>query len=104
MPTPTQDVNIDTLSQTELPCLLTLNLSPEQEEIARRYYSQKERDSMDSSDFCGPHQSFPVKSQEDVTNAAGLAGHADDSDAVKACIRSKAKAHGWKLPDSWPND
>ena len=85
----------------ELTRLLTRGLSAEEETLARRYYSQKERDSMDASDFCGPHQSFPVKTQEDVDNAAGLAGHAENPDAVRACIRKKAKAHGWKLPESW---
>lgn len=88
----------------ELTRLLSLGLTPEEETLARRYYSDKERDSMDDSDFCGPHQSFPVKSQEDVTNAAGLAGHADNPDAVRACIRRKAKANGWSLPKSWQDD
>src|SRR5690348_1219902 len=85
----------------ELTRLLALSLTPDEEGIARRYYSDKERESMDESDFCGPHQSFPVKTQADVDNAAGLAGHADDPDAVRACIRKKAKAHGWSLPKSW---
>jgi hypothetical protein len=85
----------------ELTRLLAKGLSPEEETLARRYYSDKERDSMDSDQFCGPHQSFPIKSQEDITNAASLAGHADNPDAVRACIRRKAKANGWKLPDSW---
>lgn len=88
----------------ELTRLLSLGLSPEEEALARRYYSDKERKSMDESDFCGPDRSFPVKSQEDVTNAAGLAGHADNPDAVRACIRRKAKANGWSLPKSWEDD
>jgi HK97 family phage prohead protease len=85
----------------ELQRLIAAGLSPEDEIIARRYYSDKERQSMDVSDFCGPHRSFPVKSQEDVNNAARLIGHADNPDAVKACIKRKAKANGWSLPKAW---
>ena len=88
----------------EINRLTARGIGPELETIARRYYSDKERQSMDESAFCGPGRSFPVQSQEDVTNAAGLAGHADDPDAVRACIRNKAKKHGWKLPDSWTSD
>jgi hypothetical protein len=102
MSTTTHD--IQTAFDTELNRLLALGLSPELETLARRYYSDKSRDAMDSSDFCGPHQSFPVKTQEDALNAAHLAGHADNPDAVRACIKRKAKANGWKLPDSWQDD
>lgn len=87
--------------EAEITRLMQRGLSQEDELIARRYYSQKERDSMDDSDFCGPHQSFPVKSQEDVNNAARLVGHADNPDAVKHCIIGKAKANGWSIPDAW---
>lgn len=90
--------------RTELTRLLSKGLDQEIETLARRYYSDKERQSLDESDFCGPGRTYPVKTQEDVTNAAGLAGHADDPAAVRACIRSKAKSHGWKLPDSWQEE
>ncbi len=90
--------------RTELTRLLSKGLDQETETLARRYYSDKERQSLDESDFCGPGRTYPVKTQEDVTNAAGLAGHADDPAAVRACIRSKAKDNGWKLPDSWEED
>jgi hypothetical protein len=79
-------------------------LSVEEAEIARRYFSQKERDSMDTDQFCGPHKSFPITTQADVFNAAKLIGHADNPDAVKACIKRKAKARGWDIPDSWKSD
>lgn len=95
---------LTTAYEAELNRLLGKGLSPELETLARRYYSDKERDNMDSDQFCGPHQSFPIKSQEDIHNAARLAGHADDPDAVRACIRRKAKANGWNLPDSWNDD
>ena len=88
----------------ELNRLLALSLSPEEETLARRYYSQDERDSMDESDFCGPDQTYPVKTQSDISNAASLAGHADNPDEVRACIKRKAKANGWTLPASWEDD
>lgn len=72
-----------------------------QTDITRRYYSQKERESMDESDFAGPHRSFPIKTQEDVHNAARLIGHADDPEAVKRKIIAIAKRKGFSLPDSW---
>lgn len=88
----------------ELTRLLALGLSPEEEEIARRYYSQKERESMDEGAFCGPHKSFPITNQADVSNAAHLIGHADNPEAVKRCIIGKAHKNGWKLPASWEED
>lgn len=85
----------------ELNRLVATGLTEEEVEIARRYYSDKERKSMPASAFCGPGRTFPVQSQEDVTNAAGLAGHAANPDAVRACVKRKAKAGGWSLPKSW---
>jgi len=87
--------------QAELNRLTALHIPDAELELARRYYSQKERDSMPASSFCGPNKTFPVESQEDVTNAAGLAGHADNPDSVRSCIKRKAKANGWSLPKSW---
>src|SRR5580765_8335037 len=69
-----------------------------------KYYSQKARDAMDDSDFAGPHQSFPVKTQQDVDNAAKLIGHADDPDAVKRKIIAIAKRKGFQIPDAWQGD
>jgi hypothetical protein len=85
----------------ELTRLSALHIPDEDLELARRYYSDKERKSMPASAFCGPGRTFPVESQEDVDNAAGLAGHAANPNAVRACIKRKAKAGGWSLPDSW---
>ena len=87
--------------ENEITRLTALHIPDEELEIARRYYSDKERKSMPASAFCGPGRSFPVQTQEDVTNAAGLAGHAANPDAVRACIKRKAKAGGWSLPKSW---
>lgn len=72
--------------------------------IARRDFPQKERDSMDSSDFAGPHESFPIKTQEDLDNAARLIGHADNPEAVKAKAKSIAKRKGLTLPKSWQDE
>lgn len=52
-------------------------------------------------DFAGPHQSFPIRSQEDVDHAARLIGHADDPEAVKGKIIAIAKRKGLSIPDSW---
>ncbi len=90
--------------EAELTRLEALGLTTEELEIARRYYSDKERESMDESDFCGPHKSFPIKTQEDVDSAAHLIGHAEDEGAVKACIIGKAHSRGWSLPESWQED
>src|SRR6266699_4996990 len=90
--------------EAELTRLEALGCTPEELEIARRYYSDKERESMDESDFCGPHKSFPIKTQEDVDSSAHLIGHAEDEGAVKACVIGKAHSHGWTLPESWQED
>jgi hypothetical protein len=62
---------------------------------------QSERDKMDSSDFAGPDQSFPIKTQADVDAASHLIGKAKDPAAVKARVISIAKKKGLKLPDAW---
>jgi len=85
----------------EITRLLARGLSPDEEIIARRYYSDKERQSMNEGSFCGPHRSFPITSQADVDNAAHLIGHAENPASVKACIIGKAKNHGWSLPKAW---
>lgn len=69
-----------------------------------KYYSQKARDKMPDSDFAGPHQSFPIRTQQDVYNAARLVGHAANPAAVKAAIIRIAKRKGFSLPDSWQED
>lgn len=96
--------DIQSAFEAELTRLHSLGLTPEQETLARRYYSDKERQSMSADQFCGPHRSFPITSAADVSNAAHLIGHADDPGAVKACIIRKAKANGWSLPDNWKED
>lgn len=45
--------------------------------------------------FAGPDQSFPIASAADVADAWGLAGHADDPDAIRRKIISIARKYGW---------
>lgn len=51
--------------------------------------------------FAGPHNSFPIKTQQDVYDAARLVGHAKDKAAVKARIIRIARNKGFHLPKSW---
>lgn len=75
------------------------------EDLERRDFSQKERDSMDDSDFGDPaKQAFPVKSQQDLENAARLIGHADNPEAVKARLKAIAKRKGLTLPKAWQDE
>ncbi len=62
---------------------------------------QSERDQMKSSDFAGPNESFPIKTQADVDAAKTLIGKADNPDAVKKKIISIAKRKGLKVPAAW---
>lgn len=52
--------------------------------------------------FAGPGDSFPLKDASDVSDAWGLAGHADDPDQVRRNIINWAKEHGHvdALPDT----
>jgi hypothetical protein len=59
-----------------------------------------DRDKLPASDFAGPHRSFPVVNQSDVSDAMGLAGHADNPDQVRARIRSIADKKDLSAPDS----
>lgn len=65
-----------------------------------RDWPQEKRDKLDTKDFAGPHQSFPITKQEDVDSAVHLTGHADDPEAVKRKIKRIARRKGLKLPDS----
>jgi hypothetical protein len=51
------------------------------------------RDVSDVSDddFAGPGKTYPIKTRDDVSDAASLAHHADDPGAVRARIRSIAQ-------------
>ena len=57
-----------------------------------------DRDKLGESDFAGPHRSFPIVNQSDVSDALRLAGHADDPDAVRARIHAIARRKGFSVP------
>ena len=63
--------------------------------------TQAERDRVPPEDFAGPHESFPIRNQADVDNAARLIGHADDPEAVKRRIIAIAKRKGLRIPEAW---
>lgn len=58
-----------------------------------------DRDKLDESDFAGPHRSFPIVNQSDVSDALHLVGHADNPDAVRARIKEIAHRKGFHVPD-----
>jgi hypothetical protein len=63
--------------------------------------SAAERKKIPSEDFAGPGNSFPIRNQKDVIDAADLLHHAKDPSAVKAKIVSIAKKKGLRLPATW---
>jgi hypothetical protein len=70
--------------------------------LYNRYFSQKERKSMPREDMGDPERNaYPIKTQQDLNNAARLIGHAKDPAAVKARLRRIAKRKGLTLPKSW---
>ncbi len=69
--------------------------------VYNRDWPQAKRDDLDESDFAGPHQSFPIKTQADVSAAAHLVGHATNPEAVKSRIKSIAERKGLSLPAAW---
>ena len=58
-----------------------------------------DRDKLPASSFAGPHRSFPVVNQSDVSDAMHLAGHADDPDQVRANVKRIANREGLSVPD-----
>lgn len=58
-----------------------------------------DRDKLPDSDFAGPHRSFPIVTQSDVSDALHLVGHADNPDAVRARIHEIARRKGFSVPD-----
>ena len=58
-----------------------------------------DRDRLADSDFAGPHRSFPIVNQSDVSDALHLVGHADDPAAVRARIHEIARRKGFNVPD-----
>lgn len=59
-----------------------------------------DRDKLDESDFAGPHRSFPIINQSDVSDALRLLHHADNPAAVRSRIASIARRKGLKMPEA----
>jgi hypothetical protein len=67
-----------------------------------RFFSTKERKTMDAADFGDPdRRAYPVRDQADLENAARLVGHAGNPAAVKERLTTIAKRKGLKLPAAW---
>ena len=98
------------------PADFEINFSPNDmaelvmKKMAQRYAEKRDfdrgvgggvdRDKLPESDFAGPHRSFPIVNQSDVSDALHLVGHADNPDAVAARIRSIADRKGFSVPGS----
>lgn len=74
------------------------------EHLHRAKWTQSARDEHKKNGgyFAGPNETFPLKDASDVSDAWGLAGHADNPDQVRRNILSWAKENGHTdaLPDS----
>lgn len=68
------------------------------------HYTKSDRESIPDEDFAGPHKSYPIVTQADVHDAAGLIGHADDPASVKARIKTIARRKGFALPAAWEQE
>lgn len=84
------------------------NLDPD--EIYRAKWTQATREAYFNEhpeNFAQPsNKGYPIKDASDVNDAARLAGHAENPDAVKRKIIEIAKRLGFSsaLPDSWKED
>lgn len=70
---------------------------------AKRSFSADERRRLAESGKAMPDGSFPVVNKEDLENAIGLAGHADNPAAARRHIMRRARALGAEdmIPDDW---
>ncbi len=71
--------------------------------------TQKQRDALPASAFCGYDRSFPVLSRADIEPAVsslGRAGSDQERADIKRCIIRKAKQFGWvgSLPQNWQDE
>lgn len=71
--------------------------------VAKRDFTPAERDKAADTGAALPDGSFPIKSKNDLGNAIKAFGRAKNKSAVKAHIKTRAKALGAEdqLPDSW---
>lgn len=68
--------------------------------------TQKQRDKLPDSAFCGPNRTYPVLDSSDVQGVASLIGKAPASEqaAIKACTIAKAKRFKWPIPKAWMDE
>ena len=89
----------------EIAALLTANpgYAVELAALAKRDFSDKQRDKAAASGAALPDGSYPIETAEDLKNAVQAFGRAKDPDKVKAHIKTRAKALGAEdqLPDDW---
>ena len=78
-------------------------LAAVQDEIAKRDFSQKERDKAAESGAAMPDGSYPIENASDLKNAIQAYGRAKNPAKTKAHIIARAKALGHTdlLPDDW---
>lgn len=71
--------------------------------IAKRQFSDKEREAAAKSGAAMPGGGFPIKTVEDLKNAIHAIGRAKDRTATIAHIKSRAKSLGRSdlIPDNW---
>ena len=71
--------------------------------LAKRDFTQSQRDAAADTGAAMPDGSFPIKNGEDLDNAIHLAGNAKDPAAARSHIKRRASALGMedKIPDTW---
>lgn len=67
--------------------------------------TQKQRDALPDSAFCGPNRTYPVLARSDIVGVSSTIGQAAQSAQadIKACVIAKAKRYGWTsaVPKAW---
>lgn len=94
---------------TDATNLVAVSSTQSLDELSRAKWTQASREAYHKERpwaFAGPDLSFPIRDGSDVGDAWGLAGHADNPDAVRAKIKSIAKRLGLEgsLPDTAKED
>jgi len=80
--------------------------SDNQDQSVPKAWDAAKRDKLKNGEiegaFAGPDMSFPIASAADVSDAWGLAGHAENPDSVRKAIVRIAIKYGWQsgLPES----
>lgn len=104
--TKTADAEVKKYTPSDLAAFLNQRAEVEKRDFDRGVGGGTDRDKLPDSDFADPaNRKFPIVTPSDVSDAAGLAGHASDPAAVRSRIVSIARRKGpsfvAELPDSW---